>query len=299
MISAAELTRALSGRWHGHYGTARCVVHDDRSPSLSIVDGDRGPFLKCFAGCDWRDIRAELQHRGLLDAEPLARAEPPRIQFRKSPAARNNDCKQRQQSALSLWREAGCIRETLAWHYLESRGIDVTELLPGIYGALRFHPSCPFGVARHPCMVGLFTDALTGQPCAIHRTALTIAGTKIDRKALGPAAGCVIRLWPDETVHDALVIGEGIETVLAAATKVAHRGTLLRPAWACTSANAVEHFPVLPGIGALTILVDNDVSRRGQQAAAECARRWIEAGRETIRLIPRELGADFNDIVAL
>ena len=57
MMTAAELTRVLGGRWHGRYGTARCVIHDDRNPSLSIFEGDRGPTWKCFAGCDWRDIR--------------------------------------------------------------------------------------------------------------------------------------------------------------------------------------------------------------------------------------------------
>jgi len=37
MSRAAELTRALGGRWYGRYGTARCVVHGDRNPSLSIL----------------------------------------------------------------------------------------------------------------------------------------------------------------------------------------------------------------------------------------------------------------------
>jgi hypothetical protein len=39
MMTAAELTRMLGGRWHGRYGTARCVIHDDRNPSLSIFEG--------------------------------------------------------------------------------------------------------------------------------------------------------------------------------------------------------------------------------------------------------------------
>src|SRR3984893_13018526 len=45
VMTAAQLTRALGGRWHGRYGTARCLVHDDRSPSLSIVDGNEGPVV--------------------------------------------------------------------------------------------------------------------------------------------------------------------------------------------------------------------------------------------------------------
>ena len=33
-------------------------------------------------------------------------------------------------------------------------------------------------------------------------------------------------------------------------------------------------FPVLAGIGALTLLVDHDESGAGQRAAEECAARW-------------------------
>ena len=38
----------------------------DRNPSLLVKDGDRAPLLKCFAGCDVRDVLAELRGRGLL-----------------------------------------------------------------------------------------------------------------------------------------------------------------------------------------------------------------------------------------
>ena len=55
--------------------------------------------------------------------------------------------------------------------------------------------------------------------------------------------------------------------------------------------------PVLSGIEALTILVDHDASGTGQHAALECSRRWTEAGCEVIRLTPKILGADFNDLV--
>ena len=59
----------------------------------------------------------------------------------------------------------------------------------------------------------------------------------------------------------------------------------------------MANFPVLAGIKTLTLLVDNDKNGAGQKAAAKCARRWVAAEREVIRLTPRELGADFNDIV--
>ena len=41
---------------HGKY-VSRCPAHDDRSPSLSIKDGDDGRVLiHCFAGCETEDV---------------------------------------------------------------------------------------------------------------------------------------------------------------------------------------------------------------------------------------------------
>jgi hypothetical protein len=45
MTPAERLTTCLGGRWHGHYGTAKCPAHDDHEPSLSIRDGERAPLL--------------------------------------------------------------------------------------------------------------------------------------------------------------------------------------------------------------------------------------------------------------
>ena len=53
-------------------------------------------------------------------------------------------------------------------------------------------------------------------------------------------------------------------------------------------------FPVLAGIEALTLLVDNDKSGAGQRAAEECASRWETVADVTL-ITPTNLGADFND----
>ena len=93
------------------------------------------------------------------------------------------------------------------------------------------------------------------------------------------------------------MLGEGVETVLAAATHIAHRGTLLQPAWAAGDAGHIGAFPALSGVEALTLLVDADENGIGQSRAAECARRWAAAGRQVTRLTPRLVGADFNDLI--
>jgi hypothetical protein len=50
-----EKPRKSSGGW-----VARCPVHDDRLPSLSIHDGKKGTILHCHASCRIADICAAL-----------------------------------------------------------------------------------------------------------------------------------------------------------------------------------------------------------------------------------------------
>jgi hypothetical protein len=206
------------------------------------------------------------------------------------------DRKHKQHRALEIWRQAVPIAGTLGEPYLVNRGIDIDQLPDEIAGALRWHPRCPWEQGHAPCMVALWTDAITGEPKAIHRTAISPRAERIDRMSYGPTRGCVIRLWADDTVEHGLVIGEGIETTLAAATHIEHLGTLLRPAWAAGDAGHIEDFPALNGVDALTILVDVEESGQGQRAAEICAARWRAAGKEVIRLVPRAVG-DFNDII--
>ncbi len=74
IMTAEELTKALAGRWHGSYGTARCPAHDDREPSLSISAGDEGRVLVCcHAGCPQAAVVAALKARGLWPGWAAAR----------------------------------------------------------------------------------------------------------------------------------------------------------------------------------------------------------------------------------
>jgi RecA-family ATPase len=72
-MSAAEIARALGGKRNGAGFLCRCPVpshgqgRGDRTPSLSIADGDKGLVVKCHAGCDPLDVLAELRRRGLAD----------------------------------------------------------------------------------------------------------------------------------------------------------------------------------------------------------------------------------------
>ena len=158
-------------------------------------------------------------------------------------------------------------------------------------------PACPFGSGKSaPCLVALYRDVETDVLAGIHRVALTsevFAGGKVERRTLGSwPAPRAIKLWPSTNT---LFLGEGIETVLAAATRLKHHDKPMRPAWAAGSAGNITKFPVLADVKQLTLLVDHDAS--GQQSADTCRMRWYAAGRDVARLRPKRAGTDFNDLI--
>jgi phage/plasmid primase-like uncharacterized protein len=245
------------------------------------VGGDIIKLVEHIDGLSFKEAIATLAGR-------TVRAAP-----RPAPARRDDgddDDQRRLEQADSIWRSSSSLGPD-AISYFAKRGINIHDVQE--HGGLRFHAHCPWQGGTTPAIVGRFTTALSNEPRGIWRR--SISGEK--PMTLGPMSGCVIRLWPDEAVEQGLVIGEGVETVLSAATRITHRGTLLQPAWAACVAGNLERFPVLSGIEALTILVDHDVSGAGQTAAGKCAERWSEAGGEVIRLTPKIVGRDFNDVV--
>jgi hypothetical protein len=273
-------------------GKTLCPFHVERTPSFHVFpDG-----YHCF-GCGTRGDHIDWlkQQKGLTTHQAIERL---RELAGSSPATISRDKRdpgETRKFALSIWNDARPIKGTLAEAYLNTRHIDVTGLPTT---ALRFHPRCIFGPRNYePCLIALFRDPTTDKPTGIHRIRLALDNQKVERKMLGPVGGSVVKLWPDEDVADGLVIGEGVETVLAAATRIEYRGTLLRPAWAAGSEDNLASFPILNGIDALTVLVDHDANSEGQKAATQCIWRWRRAGREAFGLIPQQVDTDFNDLV--
>lgn len=194
------------------------------------------------------------------------------------------------------WGEARPTVGTLAEKYLANRGI--VQFPPDVNEVLRFHPEAIFGEIEGvwrfvPCLLALVRDIVSNEAIGLQRVGLTKDAEKIDRMAIGWARGGAVKFWNDAEVAAGLVIAEGIETALAAST-IEWNGTLLQPMWATVFADNMKGFPVLPGIQALTLVVDNDApdkrgQQRGQEAAAACAQRWQHAGHEVTRLTPRRV----------
>jgi hypothetical protein len=204
--------------------------------------------------------------------------------------------------AMNIWRETTALNGTLAEVYLNSRYIyDIA----GLEHVLRFHPACDFGRGvRHPAMVALWRDIFTDKRRAIWRVALTADGQAVLlpngkklKLSLGSTRGAAIKIDPDSDVHEGLHIAEGPETALAGRQR-----WNFRPMWAVGDAGHIAKFEPLPGVGALTVLVDHDVTDvgdpgAGQRDAATCRNIWLAAGREFRGFTSSEPGCDIADII--
>jgi len=264
---ARAITKTLGGMWCGTYGLVRCPAHEDRKPSLSIRDGKQELIVNCFAGCDWRDVKAELQRQGLIEGFVPNPARPRKEPPPKRKLEPNAQQFARIDAALSLWRQSIPLKNTLGQRYfVERRGLHVGLL--NLDHALRWH----HGINA---VAALMTNPVTNEPCGIHRTFLAPDATKITRKMLGRQG--VICLTSEQDVTEGLGIVEGVEDGLS----VLLSGW--QPIWCATSAGAIERFPMPSGIESLTVFADTDAM--GMRAGQACVARWTDAGREA-RLSP-------------
>ena len=260
-----------------------CPFHDDHKPSCHIYHDHFFCFV-CGANGDAVTWLMEVQSLTYPEAiEALESFEP-----RAHPP---EDDGKTLRMALALWEQAQPIAGTLAEYYLTGRHIDVTQLPADV--PLRFHPHCMFGARqRHPCLLALLRDIETNAPAGILRTALTGDGKKIDRLSLGRwHAPRAIKLWP---AGETLIVGEGVETVLSAATRMIHDGLPLRPAWATAGTARLATLPPIQGVKRLIVLADNDDA--GCMAARRCGQTAANAGC-TVQLLTPINVKDFNDIV--
>jgi putative DNA primase/helicase len=170
---------------------------------------------------------------------------------------------------------------------LTSRGIH----LP-VPGAIRWHSGLkhPSGTIL-PAMVSLVTRGVDDVPLAIHRTFLARDGSgkaPVDpqKMMLGPCRGGAVRL---AQAGDVLMVGEGIETCLAAMQATGH------PAWAALSASFLRTLNLPDDVRDVIIIADGD--KAGEAAAGHAALRWKREGRRRVRIARPTKGMDFNDML--
>lgn len=282
-MTSAQIAAALGGNSReGRNWRCRCPLHG--GVSLALRDGEAGRLLvKCWGGCDSLDLLAELRRLGLVGGH-IAGYQPKPI---KAPLP-NNGARSVASSAqaLALWQSAVPSGGTPVETYLRSRGLHLPPPL-----TLRFHPSIrhPSG-GTWPVMIALVTRGTDNVPMAIHRTFLAHHGggkAPVDppKMMLGPCHGGAVRL---AAPGDLLMVGEGIETCLAAMLATGH------PAWAATSTSGLRALDLPRYVHDVVVLADGDDA--GEAAAQACAWRWSRENRR-VRIARPPQGMDFNDML--
>ena len=297
-MNAHEVTKALEGTWHGRYGLVRCPCHDDRVPSLTVRDaagGNTDLVVHCFAGCDWRDVKAALRQRGLLPVwTPGGRTERPLLRDGKPVSVARRDRLDRERRAkntkralriLRGSRAAGIIAET----YFAPRGITVA-LPPTVQetAALRHWPTKQ-DLPALVCAVQRPDGKITG----VHRTFLTAdftkkAGVDKPRMMLGPVSGNAIRLAP---ATEMMALAEGLEDGLSILQTCPDL-----PVWCCLTAGNLA--PQLPAIVKEVVMcLDGDLPgsqafRLSEKAIQELLRRGLK-----VRVFRAPPGMDHNDLL--
>jgi putative DNA primase/helicase len=279
MSDAATITRELGGRWNVavNRGSARCPCHDDRSPSLSLRDGDEPSriLVHCFAGCDHRDILAALRQRGLLEGHGSQAETRPR---RNEPAPAVTP----DPEAITIWGSASCAIGSIVGRYLRARGITIAPP-PSLRCAGGHHLE-----HAEPAMVAA-VQAPDRRTIAVQVTKLDPSG---ERKAQMPLPRLTVGALGDGAVRlaaagDVLGLAEGIETALSAMQLTGV------PTWACLGASRMHRVAVPDSVRELHIFIDNDDPGRD---AAERTAHAHRHRRVVLRRPPDELG-DWNDFL--
>jgi putative DNA primase/helicase len=279
---AATIIRALDGNLQT--GMCHCPAHDDKTPSFKVSDGHDGKVLvHCFAGCTQQAVIDALRARNLW--------------HKKSP---KRDAAERQKHdgytleethrilyAHTILRTALDAELPQPTDYLRGRGI---KLVPECAMVLPPEESAQYTGHHFPAMVcPVRTDrGIIGA----HVTFLT-KDTKEKlalpdgnpRRLYGKTKGGYIICGVSEP-DKALVVGEGIETTLAAMQISGLPGI---------AALSATNMPMVrpPKCSEVIIAADNDPP--GLRAAAQLAERLEYEGRRVVIARPPVEGADWND----
>jgi len=186
------------------------------------------------------------------------------------------------EAARRLFAASKPIAGTVAEAYLLNRGITHSRN----HNALRFHPSCYYRADDHsslmklPALVATITN-LSGDVCAVLRTFLDADGhgkapISTPRLVMGDQLGNAVRFG---TTGDALVAGEGLETVLSVASLLPHL-----PMNAALSGNHLAALKLPSRLKRLYIAIDNDAP--GRAAAQQLIFRAIDEVAHIRLLVP-------------
>jgi putative DNA primase/helicase len=311
-LDLRAIARALGGEVSGRRVLAPGPQHSpkDRSLCISLAPAMPGGFLvHSFAGDDPIQCKDYVRGRLGLPAWQPGDEQDRRVHLSRTKdwdrtiadrqaslrERRTEDDLLRIKRAQSLWNEAADPRGTMAVQYLMARALDLADDLAA--AVLRFHPRCPWRnedtgrAERIPALLAAFRSIDDDDITAIHRIHLDQPQRwpKADRRMLGLVHRAAVKLDPVATT---LIIGEGVETCMAARQCMATGDIERAPVWALGSVGAISFFPILDGVKRLIILGES--GEASAQAVRLCGQRWQHAGRR-VQVLYSEIGSDVND----
>jgi putative DNA primase/helicase len=280
--------------------------HSRKDRSLSIKLDPRAPegfLVYSHAGDSWAESRDHVREKlGLpawqpgddqdrrVPASKIERFDRAAVNAEVSPREWTKDDIRRINWARDIWREGRDPNNTIAEIYLKQhRKLELNDGLAG--NVLRFHPAVPWRcedtgqTIKVPALIAAFRSIDDNAVTGIQRVRLNADGSKYGRRMLGIVERAAVKLaMPD---NGTLVIGEGVETCLAAIQLG------FKPAWAVGSAGSISRFPVIAGVKQITLLGENDATSAG--AVEICNERWQSAGRTVSIVLPDDGYGDLND----
>jgi hypothetical protein len=282
---AAGLARRLGAHRQGRNWRCSCPL--ECGYDLSLGNGEDGRLLAyCFGGHSYSEIELALVEYGLLDDDGAELDAPPRDQ--SVPVRDDADQGRRIQHAREIY--ATGVWDERIQVYLRSRGITLTSPV------LRFLEQTPHRLfARLPAILAPVVD-MNGEQIGVHMTFLRPDGSDkadlspkdLQRECRGVIRGGAIRLTQHDP-GDELVIGEGIETSLAAAQ------IFDLSCWASVSAGGLKTVELPPEARRVLIAADHDEA--GRRCALAARDRWVAEGRAVRVKVPPVPGQDFNDVL--
>jgi putative DNA primase/helicase len=286
MTDAATIARSLGGRNSADGFLCKCPVpshgkgRGDRQPSLLIKDGAEAVLLKCFAGCDPKDILAELRGRGIAGppAEGSSRAAP------REPVERPPE-HEPDPRALALWQGAKPIADGAEQaRFLEARGLTISPP-PSLRAATILH------LDRYPLPAMIAAvQAPDRRIIAVQQTLIDPRGdrkaqVRIPRQTIGALGWGAIRL---AAAVDVIGLAEGTEKALAAMQLFGV------PCWSSLGAGRMHRVWIPDTARELHIFVDNDdVGRAAAERTAHAHRH-----RKVVLRFPPEQFKDWDDVTA-
>jgi putative DNA primase/helicase len=278
MSTASEIIAGLGG--NPATGRCRCPAHDDKNPSLDVVERNGKVLFKCRADCSQDNVIAALRQRGLW----RTKADAPAGRSITMPRPETSDT---EDIARALLR-AAAKSEDRPKEYLRGRGLKIAPAGLKLIDRATMRRITGRG---YPAMVAQVTNA-SGR-AVVQVTFLTLdakhnacgASGRNVRLTYGTVGGGFVILGeaqPDKP----LIVGEGIESALAAMELAGLPGIAV-----LGTSNLPKVVP--PPCSEVILAADNDPP--GIEAAKKLAAHLAAAGRVVRIAAPVTQGNDWND----